>query len=172
MENEAKWYVIHVYSGHEKKVEANIKKMIENRGMQDQIVDTCIPYEESVETEGSRPSQRKLCPQYVFVKMIMSDDAWHAVKSIRGVTGFVGPESKPVPLTDSEITNMKIEKVSVRVDFEVGDTVRVTDGPLSGYLGKVQELDAQKGKVKLFVDLFMGRETEVDLELNQVEPIS
>lgn len=167
MAEEAKWYVIHTYSGYEKKVETNINKMIDNRGLQEQIVDIRVPEEEDSETG----SKRKVFPGYVFIKMIMSDDAWHAVRNIRGVTGFVGPESKPVPLTEEELNTMRIEVRPVKVEFEAGDTVRIIDGPLSGYLGKVQEILADKKKVKLSVDLFMGRETEVDLELNQVEAI-
>lgn len=165
----AKWYVIHTYSGYEKKVETNIAKLIENRGLQEQITDIRVPEEVSVDPETKKESKRKLFPGYVFIKMIMSDDAWHDIKNIRGVTGFVGPESKPVALTEEELESMKLEVKPVKIDFAEGDTVKITDGPLSGYLGKVIELKADKSKVKLSVDLFMGRETEVDLEINQVE---
>lgn len=165
----AKWYVIHTYSGYEKKVETNIAKLIENRGLQEQITDIRVPEEVSVDPETKKESKRKLFPGYVFIKMIMSDDAWHDIKNIRGVTGFVGPESKPVALTEEELESMKLEVKPVKIDFAEGDTVKITDGPLSGYLGKVMELKADKSKVKLSVDLFMGRETEVDLEINQVE---
>ena len=165
----AKWYVIHTYSGYEKKVETNIVKLIENRGLQEQITDIRVPEEVSVDPETKKESKRKLFPGYVFIKMIMSDDAWHDIKNIRGVTGFVGPESKPVALTEEELQSMKLEVKPVNIDFAEGDTVRIIDGPLSGYLGKVMELKADKSKVKLSVDLFMGRETEVDLEINQVE---
>ena len=170
MADTAKWYVIHTFSGYEKKVETNIKQMIDNRGLHEQIVDIQVP--EEADTESSRQgAMRKIFPGYVFVKMIMSDDAWHSIRNIRGVTGFVGPESKPVPLTEEEMLNMNLEKRIVSVEFDIGDSVRVTDGPLSGYLGKVIELDAEKGKVKLSVDLFMGRETVIDLEVSQVEPL-
>ncbi|MBR6524254.1 MAG: transcription termination/antitermination factor NusG [Clostridia bacterium] len=165
----AKWYVIHTYSGYEKKVETNIAKLIENRGLQEQITDIRVPEEVSVDPETKKESKRKLFPGYVFIKMVMSDDAWHDIKNIRGVTGFVGPESKPVALTEEELQSMKLEVKPVNIDFAEGDTVRIIDGPLNGYLGKVMELKADKSKVKLSVDLFMGRETEVDLEIGQVE---
>ena len=167
----AKWYVIHTYSGYEKKVETNIAKLIENRGLQEQIVDIRVPEETVVDPESKKESKRKLFPGYVFIKMIMSDDAWHDVKNIRGVTGFVGPESKPVALTEEELESMKLEVKPVKIDFAEGDTVKIIDGPLNGYLGKVTELKSDIGKVKLSVDLFMGRETEVDLELHQVEAL-
>ncbi len=167
----AKWYVVHTYSGYEKKVETNIQKMVDNRGLHDQIVDIRVPEEIEVDNETKKETKRKIFPGYVFVKMVMSDDAWHAIRNIRGVTGFVGPESKPVPLTDSEIENMKIEYSPVTIDFEIGDMARIIDGPLTGYLGKVIEILADKAKVKLSVDLFMGRETEVDLDISQVESI-
>lgn len=165
----AKWYVIHTYSGYEKKVETNICKLIENRGLHEQITDITVPEEVAVDPETKKESKRKLFPGYVFIKMIMSDDAWHDIKNIRGVTGFVGPESKPVALTEEELESMKLEVKPVKIDFDKGDTVKIIDGPLNGYLGKVVELKADKSKVKLSVDLFMGRETEVDLEVNQVE---
>ena len=168
----AKWCVIHTYSGYEKKVETNIAKLIENRGMHEQITDIRVPEEVSIDPETKKESKRKLFPGYVFIKMIMSDDAWHDIKNIRGVTGFVGPESKPVALTEEELESMKLEtKQPASVDFAEGDTVKITDGPLSGYMGKVLELKADKTKVKVSVDLFMGRETEVDLEIYQVEAL-
>lgn len=167
----AKWYVIHTYSGYEKKVETNITKLIENRGLEDQIVDIRVPEEVVVDPETQKESKRKLFPGYVFIKMIMSDESWHDVKNIRGVTGFVGPESKPVPLTEEEINSMKIEVKPIKIDFAEGDTVKIIDGPLNGYLGKVIELKSDRSKVKLSVDLFMGRETEVDLEVYQVKAL-
>ena len=166
----AKWYVIHTYSGYEKKVEANIHKMIENRGMQEQITDIRVPEEE--DTESSRSGAlRKIFPGYVFLKMIMSDDAWHAVKSIHGVTGFVGADSKPEPLADSEIVSMRLKPLPTDKGYAIGDSVRIIDGAMKGYIGKITEISAAKNKVKLSVDLFMGRETEVDLELTQIEEI-
>lgn len=167
----AKWYVIHTYSGYEKKVETNISKLIENRGMHDQITDIRVPEETVVDPESKKESKRKLFPGYVFIKMVMSDDAWHDIKNIRGVTGFVGPESKPVALTEEELESMKLEVKPISVDFAVGDTVKINYGPLSGYMGKVTELDTEKNKVKVSVDLFMGREQEVELEASQVEAL-
>lgn len=168
MAGQAKWYVIHTYSGYEKKVEANIWKLIENRNLQDVIIDTRIPEEDDPDKpEGS--AKVKIFPSYVFIKMVMSDDTWHAIRGIRGVTGFVGPESKPVPLTEDELKNMRFEKEEA--DFTVGDTVKILEGPLAGHTGKVIELSVEFNKVKMMVDLFMGRETEVDLEINQVEPL-
>jgi len=117
----AKWYVIHTYSGYEKKVETNIQKMVENRGLHEQIVDIRVPEEVEINSETKKEIKHKIFPGYVFVKMIMSDDAWHAIRNIRGVTGFVGPESKPVPLTDTEIETMKIESSPIVIDFELGD---------------------------------------------------
>ncbi len=166
----AKWYVIHTYSGYEKKVETNIHKMIENRGMQNQIMDIQVPMEEDTES-GRSGALRKIFPGYVFLKMIMSDDVWHAVKSIRGVTGFVGSDSKPVPLAENEISAMRLKPAATAVDYQVGDSVKIIDGPLNDYIGKILEIYADKNKVKLSVDLFMGRETEVDLELAQIEAI-
>jgi transcriptional antiterminator NusG len=171
MDETAKWYVIHTYSGYEKKVETNIRKMIDNRGLQDQIVDIRVPEEDDTESEARKGAKRKVFPSYVFIKMIMSDDAWHSVRNIRGVTGFVGPESKPVPLSEEELNTMKIEVKPVKIEFDTGDVVRIIDGPLNGYLGKVLEIVTDKSKVKLSVDLFMGRETEVDLDISQVESI-
>jgi len=171
MDETAKWYVIHTYSGYEKKVETNIRKMIDNRGLQEQIVDIRVPEEDDTEAEARKGAKRKVFPSYVFIKMIMSDDAWHSVRNIRGVTGFVGPESKPVPLSEEELNTMKIEVQPIKIEFGTGDVVRIIDGPLNGYLGKVLEIVTDKSKVKLSVDLFMGRETEVDLDISQVESI-
>lgn len=169
MAGHARWYVIHTYSGYEKKVEANIWKLIENRNLQEVIIDTRVP--EAEDPDKPDGAKVKIFPGYVFIKMIMSDDTWHAVRGIRGVTGFVGPESKPVPLTENELISMKLEKRAVEANFEVGDTVKILEGPLAGYTGKVIEVSPEQNKVKMMVDLFMGRETEVDLEIEQVEPL-
>ncbi len=171
MAGQAKWYVIHTYSGYEKKVEANIWKLIENRNLQDVIIDTRVPEEDDEERADKKGAKVKIFPGYVFIKMVMSDDTWHAIRGIRGVTGFVGPESKPVPLTEEELIGIKLEKKAVEANFEVGDTVKILEGPLAGYTGKVIELSEEQNKVKMMVDLFMGRETEVDLEIEQVEPL-
>ncbi len=170
MISEARWYVIHTYSGYEKKVEANIKKMIDNRGLHEEIVDIQVPEKDEEEIKGQEKKivKRKVFPGYVFIKMVMSDSSWHAVRNIRGVTGFVGPESKPVPLTEQELANMKLELRHVEIDFGVGDVMRITEGPFEGYVGKVIEIQSDKQKIKLSVDLFMGRETVVDLDVTEV----
>ncbi|MBQ3053887.1 MAG: transcription termination/antitermination factor NusG [Clostridia bacterium] len=172
MAGQAKWYVIHTYSGYEKKVEANIWKLIENRNLQDVIIDTRVPEEEDNSAPEKKGAKVKIFPGYVFIKMVMSDDTWHAIRGIRGVTGFVGPESKAVALTEQELINMKLEKKAVEASFAVGDTVNILEGPLAGYTGKVIELSEEQDKVKMLVDLFGGRETEVDLRIDQVEPLS
>ena len=129
---EARWYVVHTYSGYENKVKANLEKMVENRNLQDQIIEVVVPMEEQIEIkDGKRKTTlKKVFPGYVLVKMYMNDDSWYVVRNIRGVTGFVGPGAKPIPLSDEEIVNMGIEQLEVVVDFEVGDTVKVTNGPL------------------------------------------
>ena len=173
MSENAKWYVIHTYSGYEKKVETNIRKLIENGGYADRIIDLRVPEEQAEEVAegGRKAAAKKLFPSYVFIKMIMSDESWHAVRNIRGVTGFVGPDSKPVALTEDELAAMSLEVKTVKIDFALGDVIRIISGPLANYSGRVLEIDAAKGKVKLAVDLFMGRETEVDIDINQTEPI-
>jgi len=173
MAEQEKWYVIHTYSGYEKKVETNIRKLIDNRGLHDQIVDIRVPEEDEVEFKGTERKvvKRKVFPGYVFIKMIMSDSSWHSIRNIRGVTGFVGPESKPVALTDEEIESMAFERKPIEVSYGVGDVVRIIDGPLAGYSAKVLEIILDKEKVKVSVDLFMGRETVVDVDMNQIEPM-
>lgn len=167
-----KWYVVHTYSGYENKVKANIEKTIENRGLQDLIMDVQVPMEEVIETKDNKKKSvmRKVFPGYVLIKMIMTDDSWYVVRNTRGVTGFVGPGSKPVPLTDEEVLAMGVEAAVVNVDYEVGDNVRVTSGPLESFIGVVEEINVEKKKVRVSVSMF-GRETPVELEFNQVEPL-
>ncbi len=170
---EAKWYVAHTYSGYENKVKADIEKTIENRNMQDVIQEICVPMEEVVEIKDDQKKtvMRKLFPGYVIVKMIMTDESWYVVRNCRGVTGFVGPGSKPVPLTEQEIINMGLEKRTVRIDFEVGDNIRVKYGPLEGFVGVIDAIIMDRQKIKAKVSMF-GRDTEVELEFNQVEALS
>lgn len=167
-----KWYVVHTYSGYENKVKANIEKTIENRGLQDLIMDVQVPMEEVIETKDNKKKSvmRKVFPGYVLIKMIMTDDSWYVVRNTRGVTGFVGPGSKPVPLTEEEVLAMGVEAAVVNVDYEVGDNVRVTSGPLESFIGVVEEINVEKKKVRVSVSMF-GRETPVELEFNQVEPL-
>ena len=172
MVDNAKWYVVHTYSGYENTVAASIMKAVENRKMQDFIFEVKIPLEEVTEhtDQGEKTYDRKVFPGYVLVKMIMTDESWHLVRNVRGSTGFVGSEGKPIPLTEQEIYDLGVERREIIVSYGVGDTVKVIDGPLDGFNGTVEELDAERDYVRVVVSMF-GRETPVDLELDQVEPV-
>ena len=172
MAEEAKWYVIHTYSGYENAVADSIVKSAENRKMQDRILEVKIPMETVTEMSdnGSKTVERKVFPGYVFVKMVLTDESWHLVRNVRGVTGFVGAANKAVPLTEEEIISIGVEKHDVVVDFAVGDSVKVTDGPLDGFYGTVDEIDIEKSRVRVVVSMF-GRETPVDLDFDQIEII-
>lgn len=167
--NEAKWYVVHTYSGYENKVASDLATMVESRGMQDLIQDIKIPTETVTEIKDdvTKQVERKIFPGYVLIKMIVTDDSWYVVRNIRGCTGFVGPASKPVPLTEEEVASLGVEKHSVEVGYSVGDTVKIISGPLEGYSGKVQTLDTAQGSVCVVLSMF-GRETPVELELDQI----
>ena len=170
---EAKWYVAHTFSGYENKVASNIQTVVENRNLHDLIQEVSVPTETVVEIkeDGSKKEvERKIFPSYVLVKMVMNDDTWYVVRNIRGCTGFVGPESKPVPLTDEEVKNNCLEKVSVEVQYEVGDLVHVIDGPLEGFSGTVDEIDIPNNSVHVTVSMF-GRENTVEFELDQLEKV-
>lgn len=172
MAEEAKWYVVHTYSGYENAVAAAVMKAAENRKMTDLIREVNIPMETVTEftDNGEKTVERKVFPGYVLVKMIMTDDSWHLVHNVRGATGFVGSDGKAVPLTEQEILDLGVERREIVVGFAVGDSVKVVDGPLSGFIGTVDELEPEKDRVRVVVSMF-GRETPVDLELDQVEPI-
>jgi len=172
MSEESKWYVVHTYSGYENKVKANLEKIVENRGMQEYIVDIAVPMEEQIEIKDGKKKAtlKKVFPGYVLVKMIMSDESWYIVRNTRGVTGFVGPGSKPVPLTDDEVKAMGVEEFATEVDYEVNDNVRVISGPLENFIGLVEEINIEKKKVRVSVSMF-GRETPVELELIQIQKI-
>lgn len=173
MSEEAKWYVVHTYSGYENKVAFTLMSTVENRGLSDQILDAKVPTEivSEVKDDGStKEVERKLFPGYVFVKMVYTDETWYVVRNIRGCTGFVGPSSKPVPLSESEVYKMGVEKRVTEVKYAVGDQVRIIDGPLEDFIGIVDELDVDKNYVKVTISMF-GRETPVELELNQAEKI-
>ena len=172
MAEEAKWYVIHTYSGYENKVATNIENAVENRKLHDLIQEVKLPTEKVIEIKDNKKVEveRKLFPSYVLVKMIMTDDSWYVVRNIRGVTGFVGPGSKPVPLTDEEIARFQVEIREIVVNFEVGDSVKVSDGYLEGFIGVVDHIDKEKGIVKVTVSM-MGKEIPVELELDQVDPL-
>lgn len=173
MADEARWYVVHTYSGYENKVASNLEKTVENRQLQDLIQEIRVPTEKVLEvgTDGKRKEmERKTFPGYVIVKMIMTDESWYAVRNIRGCTGFVGPSSKPVPLTDDEVARLGIEKHEIEVSYKVGDSVNIVDGPLEGFIGTVEELDVEKNRIRVVVSMF-GRDTPVELELDQAEPV-
>ena len=172
MSDTAKWYVVHTYSGYENKVAMNIETVVQNRGLQDLIHEVRVPTETVTEIQDNkkREVERKIFPGYVLVKMVMTDDSWYVVRNTRGVTGFVGPESKPLPLTEEEVLNLGIETREIEIDYAVGDTVRIVDGPLESFVGVVEEIDTEKDMVKVKVSMF-GRETPVELELDQVETV-
>ncbi len=165
MSEETKWYVVHTYSGYENKVKANIESLIENRKLQDQIVEVIVPMHKVLEEKnGARKEvEKKLFPGYVLLKMIMNDETWYVVRNTRGVTGFVGPGSKPVPLSEQEIKAMGIDLEFFQIDVAIGDTVSVTDGPFEGSVGIVKEIHDHKRTVIVNLSIF-GRETPVELE--------
>ena len=171
--SEAKWYVVHTYSGYENKVASSLEAVIENRNLRDMIQDVRIPVETVVEIkDGKRKEiENKLYPAYVFVKMVLTDETWYIVRNTRGVTGFVGASSqKPSPLSQKEVDAMGVETKKQTIDFAVGDNVEIADGPLAGFVGEVVEIDADAMKVKVNVSMF-GRETLSELDLLQVKPI-
>ena len=167
---EANWYVVHTYSGYENKVKADIEKTIENRHLEDQILEVRVPMQDVVEMKnGAKKSvSKKMFPGYVMIHMIMNDDTWYVVRNTRGVTGFVGPGSKPVPLTDEEMAPLGIQKEEIVVDFEEGDTVTVTAGAWEGTVGVIQAMNAQKQSLTINVELF-GRETPVEISFKEVK---
>ena len=173
MADEAKWYVVHTYSGYENKVADSIVNAVENRQLHDLIYEVNIPTEKVTEIKDNEKKEveRKLFPSYVLVKMIMTDDSWYVVRNIRGVTGFVGPGSKPVPLTEAEIARFGVEtRAVVEVSYAVGDSVMVSGGYMEGYVGVVDSIDLDKGLVRVTVSM-MGKEVPVELELTQVQPM-
>lgn len=173
MAESAKWYVVHTYSGYENTVKATIEKTIETRQLQDLIHVVSIPMETVTEITDNGPKtyDRKVFPGYVLVKMVMTDESWYIIKNVRGVTGFVGSGTKPTPLTAEEVEGLGVDKHEVVVAYNVGDSVMITDGPLTSFVGVVDALDIDKNKVRVVVSMF-GRETPVELELDQVEVVS
>ena len=171
MADNAKWYVAHTYSGYENAVKTAIEKFVANRHLEDMILDIQIPLETVTEVTDSgetKEVERKVFPGYVLVKMIMTDDTWHLIRNIRGVTGFVGEANKAIPLTEDEVAALGVEKHEIVVLYNVGDTVKISDGPLASFTGTVEEIDPEKNKVRVVVSMF-GRETPIELELDQVE---
>lgn len=179
MSADAKWFVVHTYSGYENKVASSIEKMAENRKMQDQILEVKIPTEKVVDAEKKKEVERKLWPGYVLVKVAvtydqdnrpaMSDEAWLLIRNTRGVTGFVGPENKAIPLTDEEVIRLGVEKKVVEVSYAVGDTVNIIADLFEGFSGIVEEIDLDENKVKVSVSALFGKNTIVELELDDVE---
>ena len=171
MAESAKWYVIHTYSGYENAVKTSIEKFVTGRGMEDMLLRMEIPMETVTEVTDSgvtKEVERKVFPGYVLIKMVMTDDTWHLVRNVRGVTGFVGSANKPIPLSEEEVLAMGMEKHEIVVKYNVGDQVRIMDGPLASFTGVVEEIEPEKNRVSVMVSMF-GRETPVDLELDQVE---
>jgi transcriptional antiterminator NusG len=171
-EESAKWYVVHTYSGYENKVKANLEKTVENRGLQDLIFEVKVPMEEQIEVKNGKKREvlRKIFPGYVLIKMIMTDESWYVVRNTRGVTGFVGPGSKPIPLSDDEVRSMGVEDIPVTLDIEIGENVRVISGPLENFIGVVEEIHPDRQKVRVAVSMF-GRDTPVELDFLQVQKI-
>ena len=166
----ARWYVAHTYSGYENKVKDTLEKAVENRGMQHLVQEVVVPMEEQIEIKDDKrkTTLRKVFPGYVLIKMILTEESWHIVRNVRGVTGFVGAGGKPVPLTDDEIRAMGFEKLPINIDYEVGDTVKIVAGPLESFVGVVEEINTEKEKVRVLVSMF-GRETPVELEFSQIQ---
>ena len=169
---EPKWYVVHTYSGYENKVKTDLEKTVKNRELEDYFFDIVVPMEEQIEIKNGKTKTniKKVFPGYVLIKMIVTEESWYIVRNTRGVTGFVGSGTDPIPLTSEEIRSMGFDDVPVNVDYETGDNVKVLNGPLENFIGVVQEINKEKGKVKVLVSMF-GRETPVELEFSQVQKV-
>lgn len=172
MAEEAKWYVVHTYSGYENKVKANIEKSVENRGISDLIQSVEVPMEDVAEEKDGAQKivKRKVFPGYVVIKMVMNDESWFVVRNTRGVTGFVGPGSKPVPLTDEEVEALGVDTNEIVINFSVGDSVKIVKGPFANQIGIVDEIDFSTGKVSVSVVMF-GRKTVLELDCTQLESL-
>lgn len=167
---DGKWYVVHTYSGHENKVKVNIEKLVENRGMEDVIFNVEVPTEEYTENKNGKTQvkERKMFPGYVLINMAITDESWYLVRNTRGVTGFVGPGSKPVPLSEQEVKNLGVQPKLPEIDLAIGEVVKIKAGLFEDFTGTVQNIDQEKRKLKVFVSMF-SRETLVELEFDQVE---
>ncbi len=167
---EANWYVVHTYSGYENKVKVDIEKTIENRNLQDQILEVTVPMQDVVEVKNGmrKQVQKKMFPGYVLINMVMNDETWYVVRNTRGVTGFVGPGSKPVPLSEEEMRPLGIRSNEISVDFELGDAVIVISGPWEGTVGSIKGINQGKQSITINVDMF-GRETPVELNFTEVK---
>ncbi len=171
MSEEAKWYVVHTYSGYENKVASNLEKAIENQNLGDMIREVRVPTEKVIEIKDGkeREVERKIFPGYVLVKMVLNDRSWYIVRNVRGCTGFVGPSTKPIPLTEEEVKKLGVEVKTVKLSYKVGESVKVIDGPLKNMIGTVTKIDTKNKTVEVTVSMF-GRETPAELELGQIEP--
>lgn len=172
MINNAKWYVVHTYSGYENKVKTNLEKIIENRGLEELISEVVVPLEEVVEKKDDveKTVSRKVFPGYVLIKMVMTDDTWYVIRNTTGVTGFVGPGSKPVPLSEEEVEALGVDKKEVIINFSAGDSVKIVKGPFANQIGVVDEIDKSTGKITVSVVMF-GRKTALELDADQVEEL-
>lgn len=172
MLNNAKWYVVHTYSGYENKVKTNLEKIIENRGLEELISEVVVPLEEVVEKKDDveKTVSRKIFPGYVLIKMVMTDDTWYVIRNTTGVTGFVGPGSKPVPLSEDEVEALGVDKKEIIINFSAGDSVKIVKGPFANQIGVVDEIDKSTGKITVSVVMF-GRKTALELDADQVEEL-
>ena len=172
MSETAKWYVVHTYSGYENKVKANIEKIVENRNMEDLILEIVVLTEDRIEVkDGQRKVKtRKKFPGYVVIKMELTDESWYLVRNTQGVTGFVGSGTKPIPLSDEEVNKMGIEKVFIDIDLEIGENVKVISGPFESFMGVIEEIHPERQTIKVSISMF-GRETPVELEFSQIEKL-
>ena len=169
----AKWYVLHTYSGYENQVEMNLKMVFEKNNLTDRLFEITIPMEEVLEEKNGKKKlvKRKMFPCYVLIKMDYDNSMWHIITQTRGVTGFVGPQGRPLPLTEDEIRRMHLEKVVAKSDYAIGDVVKIIDGPLKDFVGNIETIDADTQKCRVSVSMF-GRQTPVDLEFYQIEPVT
>lgn len=170
MSDKPEWYVVHTYSGYENKVKANIERIAENRGMLDQVIEVIVPMQDEVEIKnGERKKvQRKVFPGYVLINMIMNDDTWYIVRNTRGVTSFVGPGSKPVPLTEDEILRLGIDTITEKFEYEVGELVKIIDGLFDGTVTRVEEINPSRRTITAKITAF-GRETPTEFKVSQIE---
>ena len=167
------WYILHTYSGYESMVKDNLQRLIENNNLQDKIYDVKIPMEQTIEEKSNGKRKivdRKLLPCYVFIKMVYSNQLWYMITNTRGVTGFVGPQGRPIPLKEEEIRKMRLEPIVFEGEFAVGDKIEVVSGPLEGFIGKITELNDGAQKAKVEVEMF-GRNTDVEVEYLQIKKI-
>ena len=171
MSEEAKWYVVHTYSGYENKLASNLEKTIANHNMKNMIQEVKVPTEIVTEIKDGKERQveRKIFPGYVLVKMILNNESWYIVRNIRGCTGFVGSSTKPIPLSPEEVKKLGVEVKSVKLSYKIGESVKIIDGPLANLMGKVESIDTENKTVKVIVSMF-GRETPAELNLGQIEP--